>query len=139
MKKVNKENFLSFHKFFIQVNSLKTLFQEYIKNNEKVKDTESVEFFQSMIYMSLWYATLYPVIEGYEELNIKNLEIDACLNIPNFKDLLKKFRNKTLHYQKEYWHIQVIEFMKQDGISNWVRNLHGCFDSYFLNEIKNIK
>ena len=52
--------------------------------------------------MGYWYATLYVVIEGYQELKMADSVIDLLLQSPNVKSL-RRFRNGICHYQKEYF------------------------------------
>lgn len=54
------------------------------------------------LYMSLWYACLYVLIEGWLQLKLSDPEVDALLESPNV-DLLERFRNGVFHYQRDYW------------------------------------
>lgn len=48
---------------------------------------------------SYWAASLYVVIEGWETAKFKDPVVDALLGVSNYKDMLRRLRNGTFHYQ----------------------------------------
>ena len=47
---------------------------------------------RAFMYLSYWYAGLFVVCEGWQELKLSDPEIDGLLASPNL-ELLKRFRN----------------------------------------------
>jgi hypothetical protein len=84
------------------------------------------------LYMSFWYAALYVVIEGWQELKLNDPAIDQLLASPNVP-LLKRYRHGTFHFQKEYDDKRFLNFMtKGNDVVAWVRRLHEEFSRFFL-------
>jgi len=85
-----------------------------------------------LMYMSVWYGFLYAVIEGWKELKLSCSEVDKLLDSPNI-ELLRRYRNGTFHYQKDYFDDRFVEFWR-DGVDSvtWIRNLHEKFGRFFL-------
>jgi len=54
------------------------------------------EGFRSEMYMSLWFSTLYIVVEGWPALRERDDTLKSLLRSPN-KDLLRQFRDATFH------------------------------------------
>jgi len=54
------------------------------------------EAFEADMYLCLWFSMLYVVIEGWPKLREKHEQLAPLLRSKN-KDLLKDFRDATLH------------------------------------------
>jgi|SRR5713226_3978130 len=77
-----------------------------------------------------WASSLYVVIEGWERAKFKDPIIDALLGISNHKDLLRKLRNGTFHYQPEIISPKMTEFFQSsdaEAILLWLHFLHEEF------------
>jgi hypothetical protein len=61
--------------------------------------------------------------------------IDALLQSPNV-DLLKRYRNCTFHFQKDYNDERFLAFMRGDNAVMWVRSLNAQFARYFLDRFR---
>jgi hypothetical protein len=87
---------------------------------------------ESFLYMSYWYAGLYVVIEGWRELRLADATIDVMLQSPKV-ELLRRYRNGVVHFQKDYNDERFLSFMKEgtDSVS-WIRSLNQQFGRYFL-------
>jgi hypothetical protein len=83
------------------------------------------------LYMSYWYAGLYVVIEGWRDLKFSDPVIDNLLQSPNVQ-LLRRYRNGTFHFQREYFDERFTDFTSSTGTVVWVRNLNTEFGRYFL-------
>ncbi len=73
-----------------------------------------VDFATSMddsIALSLWYATVYVVIQGWRNAGISDSEIDELLGDDRVDDL-SRFRNQIFHYQREYDSPRLLGFLK---------------------------
>ena len=56
----------------------------------------------AFMYLSYWYAGLYVVCEGWQELKLSDPEILDLLKSPHL-EVLKRFRNGVYHYQADYF------------------------------------
>jgi len=56
----------------------------------------------TFVYLSYWYAGLYVVCEGWQELKLSDPEILDLLKSPHLEGL-KRFRNGVYHYQADYF------------------------------------
>lgn len=81
--------------------------------------------------MSHWYASLYVVVEGYQELNLHDAKIDALLTSPHVH-LLRRYRNGVDHFQKTYFDARFVDFMGPPDTPQWARNLNREFGRFFL-------
>ena len=86
-------------------------------------------------FMSYWYAALYVVIEGWQELGLTDPTIDALLASEHTKRL-KIHRNATCHFQNAVWVEKWNHFEREPGAVDWVRSLDNAFGRYFLGQTK---
>ena len=86
------------------------------------------------IFMFYWYSAMFVVIEGYLELRLSDPGIDRLLDSPNV-NLLKRCRNGTFHFQKDYFTPKHLEFMEQKDSVSWIREVTAAFSQFFLREI----
>jgi hypothetical protein len=130
---ISDSHMLSLHRYFIWANRLRIHFDECLeKRSLKTSEINLEEF----MYMSLWYASLYVVCEGWQKLDLKDSFIESLLASKNLK-LLRRYRNATYHFQKNYYHEKVIDFISGGpNVVSWVRKLNNEFGRFFLNWIK---
>ena len=119
------------YKYFIWADRMKASFELLFEKNIKglLSNTEfEIEY---NLYMSYWFASLYIVIEGWQELKLKDKNIDSLLDSPNV-NLLRRYRNGVFHFQKDYFDERFMGFMR-DGLNRikWIRELHENFSNYF--------
>lgn len=76
---------------------------------------------------SYWAASLYVVIEGWEEAKFKDPVIDALLAAPNHKDVLRRLRNGTFHYQPTLTSSKLGDFLSSSDCLLWLHTLHTEF------------
>jgi hypothetical protein len=70
------------------------------------------------------------VIEGWERAKFNDPIIDALLSLRNHKDLLRKLRNGTFHYQPEIISPKMTEFLRSSDAATallWLHFLHEEF------------
>src|SRR5258705_5390896 len=72
---------------------------------------DSMEMQKAFMYLSYWYAGLYVVCEGWQELKLTDPEIDKLLGSPNL-DVLRRYRNGVFHYQQDYFDTRIKEAIK---------------------------
>lgn len=87
--------------------------------------------------MCLWYGMLYVVIEGWQNANLTDPEIDQLLSSPNTK-FLKRFRNGMFHFQKDQWISPKLAdfFVPSNKTVEWVRTLTAEFRRYLMAEMQ---
>ena len=69
----------------------------------------------------------YVVIEGWETAKFKDPIVDALLGISNYKDLLRRLRNGTFHYQPDLLPPKVTKFFQSTDVTLWLYFLHEEF------------
>ena len=74
------------------------------------------------MYMSYWYSGLFVVCEGWKELGLTDPAVDSLMTQDKF-DLLRRYRNGTLHFQKDYLDDRFIDFCAAQSSVDWVRSL----------------
>jgi hypothetical protein len=85
--------------------------------------------------LSVWYALLYVVIEGYQGAKLHDKAIDELLAQEDYVSALRRFRNATFHYQGDPIPKKVMEFLTAPESEIWIRNLNGAFDRYLTHEL----
>ena len=73
--------------------------------------------------MALWYAVLFVVIEGFEELRLPDERVSNLLTSPQ-KDLLRRFRNGIFHYQRDYFDGRVLGLVSDQQSAEWILTIH---------------
>ena len=111
---------------------MRTHFYELLENKEKIKP-ERFDI-EAVMYMSLWYASLYVVVEGWQELKLKDEKIDELLQSENIA-LLKRYRNGVFHFQKVYKDKRFDELDQKKEAVEWIVKLNKEFGRYFLQEL----
>lgn len=127
---------ITLHRYFIWADRMKVHFDRVLRgikpipiNDELFKKEEGIETF---MYMSLWYGMFYVLIEGWQELKLKDEKIDELLKSKNV-ELLRRYRNGTFHFQKKYYDEHFTKLMKEgEDIANWIRDLRDEFSRWFL-------
>ena len=115
------------HRYFIWANRMRVHFDGLLGKHER--PGWQVE---TRLYMSYWYGGLYVVIEGWQELNLSDPEIDRLLSSRNVS-LLRRYRNGTFHFQKLYDDDRFMDLItKGENVVTWVQNLHDELDRFFL-------
>ena len=90
-----------------------------------------VDFHSVFLAMQAWYALLYVVIEGYQELDSEDARIDVLLANEDYVDALRRFRNSVFHFQKEPLNEKLLGFISVPESENWIRDLNTAFQEYF--------
>jgi hypothetical protein len=105
-------------------------------------DAELAEPFKSLgiqqsafMTLSVWYALLYVVIEGYRELEIKDPEIDDLLSQTEFVDALRRFRNATFHYQEDLLSDKLLKFISLAQSEKWVGRVNAALDRFLIDQL----
>lgn len=121
---------LALHKYFLNADFLRDVFMRRIKRDQSPAATDPLTSMDDMISMSLWYATVYVVIEGWRETDLADAELDELLG-DVYVDKLRRFRNQVFHYQLEYDNPKLLEFLGEDDAdahvaTEWVKRTHAA-------------
>jgi len=121
------------HRYFIWANKMRTDFDVLLAKRKNTKVPESLILIEDNMYMSYWYAGLYVVIGGWQELKLQDTAIDTLLKREDYVDLLRRYRNGVFHYQKDYFDSRFADVWSQDqDFITWVRELNRQLGRYFL-------
>lgn len=145
---VSVNEMVSLHKYFFWCDRMRVLFQEslrdygnnpiieyFFKNEEYIK-IQHLWATDVGLYMSYWYSGLYVVIEGWQELNLHDENIDLLLESP-YVELLKRYRNGAFHYQNNDYDKRFSNFIDIGAdTSDWILKLNNEFSRYFLDYFK---
>lgn len=85
------------------------------------------EISESLGVTSYWAASLYVVIEGWETAKFQDPVIDALLAVSNHKDVLRRLRNGTFHYQRSLVSEKFGDFLNSYDALLWLYTLHTEF------------
>jgi hypothetical protein len=90
--------------------------------------------------MASFYSSVWVVIEGWQEIRLKDEIIDRILKAsPKYLRLLKRFRNGVFHYQSNLVDDRFVQFLEQGQAAMlWVYFLHGEFKRYLWELLRNI-
>jgi len=137
------EPLIALHRHFMAANKMRILFEQAVADPQKwnrFPDAAPLEKFMLMhaddygIFMFYWYSGLYVVIEGFQELKLKDQKIESLLQSPN-TDALRLIRNATFHFQKEFFSPKMASFMASKDSVPWVFALTEAFSGFFLTEM----
>ena len=99
---------------------------------EEELQEQNANYQQFLAKMSLWYASLYVVIEAWKSAGLSDPVIDQLLNDnESIVSTLRRFRNSVYHYQDSIFEPKYLEFLKLGPESvYWTAALHDEFKSY---------
>ena len=102
-----------------------------IENVPKKIIEKKLWLIRPFMYLSLWLALLFVVIEGYQELGLSDPVIDPMLASPNV-DLLRRLRNGAFHYQRDYFDRRFMDVFSSGEVGEWATRLHKEFRRFFF-------
>jgi hypothetical protein len=128
------------HRYFIWANRMRTHADEVLPKMAKaVEESQSLGsqgFTEWFLYLSYWYGGLYVVIEGWRELALTDPTVDGLLQRTELVELLRRYRNGSFHFQREYFDDRFTGFIQEQGSVAWVRDLNRAFGAYFLQRLR---
>jgi len=83
--------------------------------------------------LSSWYASLWVVIEGWQQVPLADAAVDEFLAAaPKYQDLLKRYRNGVYHYQPRMLDSRLTEFLEEgEGAVYWSHLIHEEFCRFY--------
>jgi len=129
---------LALHRYYIWANRLREHFDDTVSNPPLSAGPETIFLDDRGLFLSYWYAALYVVVEGWQQLQLSDPEVDALLSSPSL-DLLRRFRNGVCHYQRNYDDPRFLDLIQAQGVVPWVRQLNLVLGRYFLQKLGQTK
>lgn len=126
------EPILAWARYLYWADLHKRYFDEWVKADHDVgTDQHRWEF---IALMSSWCASLWVVIEGWEQLSLSDPSVDELMEAaPKYVNLLKRYRNGVFHYQPKLIEGRLIDFLSEgEGSMYWTHLLHDAFCRYYL-------
>lgn len=93
------------------------------------------EFSSSMSRLVVFYGLIYVVIEGYQELDLRESAVDTLLSNEDMVSHLRRFRNSVFHYQSTPLSNKHLDFLTADGSEKWVKELWRALDRFFQSNL----
>ena len=62
--------------------------------------TAFAQIWSGALRLEVFYALLYVVVEGYNELGCQDSSVDSLLARPGFLEAFRRFRNAIFHFQE---------------------------------------
>lgn len=120
---------MALHKYFLNASFLRDVFRKRIAAGPSPDKLDFVAANDNITAMSLWYATVYVVIEGWYEAKLADPQVDELLADEERVYKLKRFRHQVFHYQKEYDNPRLLEFLGTDdadaeAATKWIEKAH---------------
>jgi hypothetical protein len=75
------------------------------------------------IFSSLWFSSLFVVIEGYSEFAPADPNIDKLLQSDHV-DALRLYRNATFHFQSSAFHPKLFRLHETHESEQWIDEIH---------------
>src|ERR1700737_2836699 len=86
-------------------------------------------------FMYYWYASLYVVVEGFQNLHLNDPTIEALVQSPN-ANALRRCRNAVFHFRPSYLSARSLKLISSPDFVRWVRELMTAFRAYLDRELK---
>lgn len=116
------------HRYFIWADRMKTHFYDHLRSSPGGPHRDPETDIDGMMYMSMWYAELFVVVEGWQKLNLTDPRVGRFLDgVDNAAMLkgLRRYRNAIFHFQPDYWTKKLLGLIGHGGDSaTWVVGLH---------------
>jgi hypothetical protein len=132
---IDRTQVYALHRYYLWANHMRSRFFDVLgeasARGEKV-DLSGDSGIYAVMFMSYWYAGLHVVIEGWNELGLKDDEVETLLDSPNV-DLLRRYRNGVFHFQPVYYDDRFVGLIRDgEDVVTWVRSLNSAFGRVFL-------
>lgn len=120
---------MALHNYFLNASFLRDVFKKRIAGGPAPDGVDFVTGHDNITARSLWYATVYVVIEGWYEAKLTDSVVDELLADTERVGHLRRFRNQVFHYQKEYENPRMLGFLgtddaDADAATKWIEKTH---------------
>jgi hypothetical protein len=120
-----KAGHLTLHRYFLNASRNRSLFLQKLQAGE-------LDHLHTRVYLDLWYACLFVVVEGWRKEKIRDQAVTALLRDTKKLALLEGYRNDVFHYEPTYVGQRQEQLFRDDDFIDWVDNLHDAISDFFL-------
>jgi hypothetical protein len=124
---------ISLHRYYVWADRQRDDFMARRKRlgSPPIRDDEKFGRWIRMAFDNVapWLGSLYVVVEGWNELELSDPDVDRLLASPHV-DRLRRFRNGVFHFQPKYGDDRFLTMFKKNGVP-WAHQLHAAFKCYF--------
>lgn len=134
------DELLSFTKYSSWADLQKTTFQEEV-NRIVADDSEAAREHERRWFgfLSYWYASLYVVIEAWDELKFSDPVVDQLLAVPNMRQFLRRYRNAVFHFQGCMTTPKLLDFLSEGEKSvYWAITVHNEFLRFLADHLSGL-
>ena len=126
---VRLEQLLSWARYLYWANLQKQRFDDCVADHD---ESDNVKKWRFIALLSMWYASLWVVIEGWESIPLADPHIDEIIKAgPKYKRMLRRFRNGVYHYQLSLTDRRNLDFLNASGGFSWSHLLHEEFCRFY--------
>ena len=97
--------------------------------------TLAVQQLSVITRLQIWYALLYVVVEGYQQLEEKDAAVDELLANEEMVAAMKGFQTVLFQPQEAALPDQMLRFMARPGSEHWPHALNGALQRYLESRI----
>jgi len=145
MARTKREMIPILFRYFMAASLMKQEFYKHLQTEPRIRGkdeaVDAAMFLVSKggIHMCLWYGMLYVVVEGFQEAQLSDPEVDRLLASPNV-EFLRRFRNGMFHFQKDQWlSAKLSDFMSPKlGSVDWVVSLADELRRFLMAEMNKL-
>jgi hypothetical protein len=143
MSSTQNDALVALYRYFIVASRTREEFKR-IQDGQDYKQKQSLSTNDFVIYLLsgppslyfIWCGMLYVVVEGYQELNLKDSAVDSLLADTRRHDVLRRCRNGIFHFQKDYFDDRFMEPLKDLFFTQWAIDLAKALGVSIKNELQ---
>jgi hypothetical protein len=131
------------YRYFLAADAMRRYCQEHIRDEQYWRALRAhPEMAYPVVFhlgppgigMSYFYSAMYVLVEAWKELGYHDAKIDSLLDSP-LLDLLRRFRNATFHFQRNFVSGKWADFIEAgEESSQWIQELRNAFSDFLLRE-----
>lgn len=125
------ERLMSWARYLHWADLHRSNFDAWIKADHDIAD--DCQGWEFIALMSAWYASLWVVLEGWNEVPLSDPSVDELLSVaPRYKELLRRYRNGVFHYQPRLAARRLFDFLDEgEETVYWTHLLHEEFCRFY--------
>lgn len=137
---MDKLALLALHRHFLAADAVKQfLFVAVPVDPKKTRMRDDIlgvaQVWSSMLRLQVFYALMYVVIEGYQELGCRDSGVDPLLAQTHFVEGFRRFRNANFHFQGDPFSPKLLEFLDAKGSEKWSQALYAALKAFFEKQL----
>lgn len=130
----SKRQLFTLHRYFMTALWMRRRFYGFVKAHPDFKGLEDDAFPEYFAYMSLWYASLWVVIDGWSQMGIESPVVDKITSDKRYAKL-KDFRDATMHFRPGYIDKKHQGFIGEKDSVEWVNQAHNAIGQVILDAL----